>query len=292
LRVKNVVFSLFALRRQNIYPSRLMPSIAYKIAKATATRAALDAQAEHRKMIMAARRANQRAMAAAQNDEERQAALRKIHRSEKAWRIEQKYQICLMELEGHSVTQIATALDMSPGAVGNILSKAHRQRSKQTAQAIDLHRAILLRSAELIIKRYAPIALDDDLCARIARGESVGKKSVNHAMRAALVMLAAMEFERRILGLSVRNDKGPPSPDQKELLEWIRRHAPAIEELAKSAPSDQELMGPMGQAVGTTQADDSAESAAGVAKCDVPEASARSAELSREPIKVWQRDAL
>src|SRR5262245_310846 len=137
-----------------------MPSIAYKTSKTTATRAALDAQAEHRKMIMAARRANQRAMAAAQNDDERQAALRKIHRSEKAWRIEQKYQICLMELEGHSVTQIATELGMSPGAVGNILSKAHRQRLKQTAQANDLHRAILLRRAEMIIKQYAPIALD------------------------------------------------------------------------------------------------------------------------------------
>jgi predicted transcriptional regulator len=128
-------------------------------------------------MVMAARRANQRAMAAAKSDDERQAALRKIRRSEKAWRIEQKYQICLMELEGRSATQIATELGMSPGAVGNILSKAHRQRSEQTVEAINLHRAILLRRAEMIIRHYAPIALDDDLFARIARGEPVSEKS-------------------------------------------------------------------------------------------------------------------
>ena len=48
----------------------------------------------------------------------------------------------------------------------------------------------------MIIKQYAPIALDDDLCERIARGEPVSEKSVNHAMRAALIMLAAMDFGR------------------------------------------------------------------------------------------------
>jgi hypothetical protein len=70
------------------------------------------------------RKATQRALAAAGSDEERQAALRKIHRSEKAWRIEQKYQVCLMELEGYSASEIAGQLGMTPGAVGrNIGSK-------------------------------------------------------------------------------------------------------------------------------------------------------------------------
>jgi hypothetical protein len=172
-----------------------MPSIAYKVSKAAATRAALDAQSEHRRRVLAARKATRRAMAVAKSDDERQAALRKIHRGEKAWRTEVKYQICLMEFGGYSAFEIAAQLEMTPGAVGNILSKAHREWSKQTAEAIDLRRAILYRRAEMIIKQYAPIALDDDLCERIARGEPVSEKSVNHAMRAALIMLAAMDFE-------------------------------------------------------------------------------------------------
>jgi hypothetical protein len=184
-----------------------MPSIAYKNAKAAATRAALNAQAEHRRAVLATRKATQRALAAAGSEDERQAALRKIHRSEKAWRIEQKYQACLMELEGCGASEIAARLGMTPGAVGNILTKAHRQRTEQTAKAIDFHRAILLERAEMIIAKFAPIALDDDLFGRIARGEPVSATSLKQAMRSALIMLAATDFQCRLLGLFAGNEK-------------------------------------------------------------------------------------
>jgi len=96
---------------------------------------------------------------------------------------------------------------MTPGAVGNVLSKAHRQRTEQTAKAIDLHRAILFERAEMIIEKFAPIALDDDLFERIARGEPASATSVNQAMRSALIMLAATDFQCRLLGLYPGNDK-------------------------------------------------------------------------------------
>jgi transcriptional regulator with XRE-family HTH domain len=41
-----------------------------------------------------------------------------------------------MELEGCSAPEIAARLGMTPGAVGNILSKAHRQGTEQTAKAM------------------------------------------------------------------------------------------------------------------------------------------------------------
>jgi hypothetical protein len=96
---------------------------------------------------------------------------------------------------------------MTPGAVGKILSKARRQRTEQTAKAIDFHRAILLERAELILERYTPIALDDDLFERIARGEPASATSVNQAMRSALIVLAATDFQCRLLGLYPGNDK-------------------------------------------------------------------------------------
>src|SRR6516162_5503733 len=108
-----------------------MPSIEYRRQAAAATRAALDARTEYRRMMLAAQEANKHALAAAESDEERQVALRKVHRSERAWRKEVKYQVCLMELEGLSASEIAAGLGMTPGAVGNILSKAHRQRTEQ-----------------------------------------------------------------------------------------------------------------------------------------------------------------
>jgi hypothetical protein len=98
-----------------------------------------------------------------------------------------------MELEGCSAPEIAARLGMTPGAVGNILSKAHRQRTEQTAKAIDLHRAILFERAEMIIEKFAPIALDDDLFERIARGEPVSAASVNQAMRSALIALSQQQ---------------------------------------------------------------------------------------------------
>jgi hypothetical protein len=186
-----------------------MPSIAYKTQKAAATLAALTAQAEYRKTVLAAREANQRALAAAESEEERQVALRRIHRSERAWRKEVKYQVCLMELEGLSAPEIAVRLGMSAGAIGNILSKAHRQRTEQIGEVIDLHRAMLLRHSETIIERFMPLALDEDLFSRIERGEPVEVKRMDRAMRSAMVMLAVMDFRCRLLGLYPGTIRGP-----------------------------------------------------------------------------------
>jgi predicted transcriptional regulator len=186
-----------------------MPSTAYKTQKAAATQAALAARTEYRKTVLAAREANQRALAAAESDEERQVALRRIYRSERAWRKEVKYQVCIMELEGLSASEIAAGLGMTPGAVGNILSKAHRQRTEQIGEVIDLHRAMLLRHSETIIERFMPIALDADLFGRIERGEPVEAKRLDRAMRSAFVMLAVMDFRCRLLGLYPGTIRGP-----------------------------------------------------------------------------------
>jgi hypothetical protein len=171
-----------------------MPSIAYKTAKAAATRAALDAQADHRRRIVAARKSVQRALACAGSDEERQVVLRRVHRSEKAWRKEVRYQAALMELEGKSASEIGLELRMTPGAVGNVLSKLRRERSDQTAQMIDAHRAIELERTETIIKRFMPLALDEE---------------VERAMKGAFVMLAVMNYRARLLGLYPGTIRGP-----------------------------------------------------------------------------------
>ena len=152
---------------------------------------------------------NQRALAAAGSQEERQVVLRRIHRSQRAWREEAKYQACLMELEGKSASEIGLGLGMTPGAIGNILSKLRRERSEQISQMIDAHRAIELERSEAIIARFMPLALDEDLFARIERGEPVEAKRVNRALRSALVVMAVIDIRSRLLGLYLGNSKGP-----------------------------------------------------------------------------------
>jgi hypothetical protein len=192
-----------------------MPSIAYKNAKAIATLAALNAQAEHRRRIVAARKSVQRALATAGSEEERQVVLRGVYRSQRAWREEAKYQACLMELEGKSASEIGLELGMTPGAIGNVLSKLRRERTEQIGQMIDAHRAIELERSETIIERFMPLALDEDLFARIERGEPVEAKRVNRALRSALVVMAVMDFRSRLLGLYPGTIRGPRGKGQK-----------------------------------------------------------------------------
>jgi hypothetical protein len=114
-----------------------------------------------------------------------------------------------MELEGKSASEIGLELGMTPGAVGNVLSKLRRERSDQTAQMIDAHRAIELERTETIIKRFMPLALDEDFFSRIERGEPVEAKRMDRAVRSAFVMLAVMDFRCRLLGLYPGMIRGP-----------------------------------------------------------------------------------
>jgi hypothetical protein len=66
---------------------------------------------------------------------------------------------------------------------------------------------MLLERTEMIVARHAPIALDDDLFGRIERGENFSATSLKRAMRSALIMLAATDFQCRLLGLYAGNDK-------------------------------------------------------------------------------------
>jgi hypothetical protein len=192
-----------------------MPSIEYRRQKAAATRAALDARTEYRRIMLAAQEANKHALAAAQSDEERRVALRRIYRDERAWRKEVKYQVCLMELEGLSASEIAARLGKTPGWVGNVLSKAHRQRTEQIGEVIDLHRAMLLRHSDSIIEKFMPLALDEDLFSRIERGEPVEAKRMDRAMRSVFVMLAVMDFRCRLLNLYPSTIRGPRGKGRK-----------------------------------------------------------------------------
>jgi hypothetical protein len=116
-----------------------------------------------------------------------------------------------MELEGKSASEIGLELGMTPGAIGNVLSKLRRERSEQISQMIDAHRAIELERSEKIIARFMPLALDEDLFARIERGEPVEAKRVNRALRSALVVMAVIDFRSRLLGLypgTIRDPRG------------------------------------------------------------------------------------
>jgi hypothetical protein len=135
-----------------------------------------------------------------------------------------------MELEGYGTSEIAACLGTTASAIGNILSKARRQRSEQTAKAIDLHRAILLERAEMLIEKFMPIALDADLLAQIERGEAVDAKRLDRAMRSALVMLSVMDFQCRLLALYPAGSiRGPWKEEKDETLSWLR-----TQELVKS----------------------------------------------------------
>ena len=225
------------------YSPVVMVGTASQKAKKNPAREEIDAQTEHRKMLKAARRSHQRAMDSTQTDARRQKAVLALRRADKAWHTEVRHQVALMELEGRSRDEIANALGLTSGAVGNVLFSVRRWRSKQTAAAIDLHRAILLERAEMIIRHWAKIALDDDLWRRIERrSESVSAKSLELAMRATFAMLAAMNFECRLLGLyATRGAMTEENRDPSALLEWLMRQVPFVEALAKSMPSDMDV---------------------------------------------------
>jgi hypothetical protein len=130
-----------------------------------------------------------------------------------------------MELEGCGASAIAQELGMTAGAVGNILSKAHRQRAEQIAEVIDLHRAIELERSESVLKRFMPLALDEDLFSQIERGELVEAKRMDRAVRSALVVLAVLDFRCRLLGLYPASVRGPRKEEKDETPGWLKTQA-------------------------------------------------------------------
>jgi DNA-binding CsgD family transcriptional regulator len=188
--------------------------------------AAVGAQAEYRRAISTARHAVVRAMAEVRTDEEKQLALRQMRSSQKAWSTESRYQIVLMSIGGMSPSEIAAQLGLCESTVKNMLSQLCRERTRQAAEAIDAHRAILLSRAEMIVEQFAPLALDKDLFERIERGEPVSETAFRRAYRSALVLLAVCNFECRVLGLfnqePRRRRTSKSAQKQPKGVEWIR----------------------------------------------------------------------
>ena len=74
---------------------------------------------------------------------------------------------------------------------------------------LDAHRAIELERTEAIIKRFMPLALDEEVFELLQRGEAVEPKRMDRAVRSAFVMLAVMDFRCRLLGLYPSTIRGP-----------------------------------------------------------------------------------
>jgi hypothetical protein len=176
--------------------------------------------------MQSARVLARRAMDGARNEEERHEALQRILRSEKAWRAEAKYQVCVLELQGLRVGEIANELGLSACAVSNLLSIVKRRRNRQIARTIDLHRSLELERSERILEKFMTLALDEELFECLARGEELDPRRVARAVRSALLVLAVLDFRCRLLGLYPASARGPRGKEDKDAGgSWLKTQA-------------------------------------------------------------------
>jgi hypothetical protein len=84
--------------------------------------------------------------------------------------------------------------------------------------------------------------LGDDQLKPPGQIATVSAKTVEQSMRATFAMLAAMEFECRLLGLcATKGTVTEEKQSREKLLKWLRCQVPFIDALAKSPSSDPDL---------------------------------------------------
>jgi hypothetical protein len=178
---------------------------------------------EHRRTVSAAKRVQYRALdAQSRPDRLKAVPIRQGECGTPGWQIERRRRAYELELQGKSRPEIAAELKMTPSMVRHVLARAHQESRAQLAKTVNLYRQLELDRTELLIKRYLAIALPDPVTIQRLEGEEpVAAASLDHAMKAALIVLELLKYEARLLGLYT-NPKMPPAENPGALLEWLR----------------------------------------------------------------------
>jgi hypothetical protein len=167
---------------------------------------------------------------------------RVILQEEKAINLErvmqQEYEAWHLRTLGKSTYQIAQIMGVPHPQVTAWLGDALAQVRKLTQELIELNRELELSRTEMLLERYMPIALMENvIIERIRQGEPISVEDFDKPQRAAWIVMELIKMRCKIQGITTTQVDQALVP-AVDIVSWLRTQKEFIQRTVESAPRD------------------------------------------------------